>query len=147
MIEVGKIEDVGRMVELGRMMHAESSYRDIPYSREKVFALLTRLMLSDGVVFVSRQNGEIVGGIAGGVTEHWFSEEKVGYEHALFMAPSARHGIAAVRLLRALKTWCASQGAKTLRLGITTGVHVEATARLYRSQGAQDAGLFFVMEI
>ena len=147
MIEVGKIEDVGRMVELGEVMHAESSYRDIPYSRSKVAALLTGLMVRDGVVFVARRNGKIVGGIAGGVTEHWFSEEKVGYEHALFMEPESRSGITAIRLLNALKVWCASQGAKTLRLGITTGVHVEATARLYRSQGAQDAGLFFVMEI
>jgi len=147
MIEVGKIEDVDRMVELGALMHAESDYRSIPYDRYKVSALLRRLMTQDGVVFVVRQGGEIVGGIAGGVTEYWFSEEKVGYEHALFMRPDTRNGIMAIRLIKALKAWCKLQGAKELRMGITTGVHVEATARLYRSQGAKDAGLFFVMEL
>ena len=147
MIEVAKLEDVARIVDLGEMLHQESTYRTIPYSRSKVATLMTKLIMADGVVFVSKKNGVIVGGIAGGVTEHWFSEEHVGFEYSFFLEPGARHGITAMRLMRAFSTWCRMQGAKSLRMGITTGINYESTKRLYLSMGFKFDGALFVLEL
>lgn len=147
MIEVAKLEDVIRIVDLGELLHQESTYRGIPYSRPKVAILMTKLIAEDGVVFVAKKDGVIVGGIAGGVTEHWFSDEKVGFEYSFFLAKEARNGITAIRLIRAFASWCSLRGAKAMKMGITTGINAERTAEFYRSLGMKDDGVLFQMEL
>lgn len=147
MIAAAKLEDVIRIVDLGEMLHQESTYRDIPYSRQKVAALMTKLIAEDGVVFVSKKDGVVVGGIAGGVTPYWFSDELVGYEYSFFLEPGSRHGISALKLINAFKAWCKARGAKRLRMGITTGINADGTARFYRMAGFSDAGALFETEL
>lgn len=148
MIRPATLSDIPRIVDLGEMLHAESEYRSIPFSRSKVAKLMTALIVRDGVVFLAEKDGVVIGGIAGGVTEHWFSDtELVGFEYSFFLEPSGRHGITAARLIRAFKAWCKAKGAKQARMGITTGINVEGTAKFYRSQGFVDAGLLFTVEL
>ena len=147
MIRPAQLADVARIAEIGEALHQESTYRAIPYSREKVVGLMRSLIQGDGVVFVAEKNGQIVGGIAGGVTAHWFSDELTGFEYSFFVLPEHRHGLVAMKLLLAMKAWCTAKGAKTLRIGITTGINVEGTARFYRHMGFRDAGNLFEMEL
>lgn len=147
MIRPAQMADTARIVEIGEAMHQESAYRSIPYSRDKVLGLMRSMIQGAGVVFVAEKGGEIVGGIAGGVSAHWFGDELYGYELGLFVLPEHRHGLVAMKLLLAWKNWCKEQGARSLRMGITTGVNVEGTARFYRHMGFQDAGNLFHMEI
>lgn len=148
MIEVATIEDVPRLVDLGAVMHAESPrFREQPFSRVKVAQTLVGLIQGRGVVFVARRDGQIVGGMAGGVAPNWFNDELQGFELAVFLAPEARHGLTAMRLVRAFFLWCRARGARHVRMGITTGVHTDSTARFYRALGMQDAGVFFDMDL
>lgn len=146
-VEVATSEDAPRLAELGELLHDTSSYAGIPYNREKVEALMRSLADGAGVVFVVRRDGVIVGGIAGSVTEHWFSEEKLGFEYSFFIEPSARHGITASKLVAAFTTWCRLRGAKKVRMGITTGINEQGTAGLYRLLGFKDAGALFQLEV
>lgn len=147
MIRPAQISDVSTIVEIGAVLHCTSAYRDIPYNRAKVAILMESLINGGGVVFVAERAGQILGGIAGGVTEHWFSDELVGFEYSFFILPEARHGVIAIKLILAMKAWCKAKGAKTLRLGITTGINVEGTARFYRHMGFTDAGNLFEGEL
>jgi len=147
MIRPATMADTMRIVEIGEALHRESTYRDIPYCRDKVIALMRSLIQGGGVVFVAEKGGEVVGGIAGGVTSHWFSDELTGFEYSFFVLPEHRHGLVAMKLLLAMKAWCTSKGARTLRIGITTGINVEGTARFYRHMGFRDAGNLFEMEL
>jgi hypothetical protein len=141
MIRPATLADITRLVDLGELMHAESpNYRDIPFSRTKVATLLTLLITRDGVVFVSEKDGVVVGGIAGGVTEYWFSLEKFGFEYAFFLAQEARHGITAVRLQRAFKAWCRLQGVKRFIMGTSTGIATEGTAKFFEAVGMELTG-------
>ena len=47
------------------------------------------------------------------------------------------------RLLDNYIAWARTRGADLIQLGITTGVHVEATTRLYESAGFLPAGPLF----
>lgn len=143
MIRAAHLSDVPRIVEIGESLHRESTYQAIPYSTPKVGALMRSLINGGGAVFVAEQGGEVVGGIAGGVTAHWFSDELTGFEYSFFILPELRHGLVAMKLLLAMKAWCTAKGAKTLRIGITTGINVEGTARFYRYMGFEDAGQLF----
>ena len=143
MIRAAHLSDVPRIVEIGESLHRESTYQAIPYSTSKVGALMRSLIQGAGVVFVAEKDGQIVGGIAGGVTAHWFSDELTGFEYSFFILPEHRHGLVAMKLLLSMKAWCTAKGAKTLGIGITTGINVEGTARFYRYMGFEDAGQLF----
>lgn len=124
MIRPATLADIVCLVDLGELMHAESpNYCGIPFSRQKVARLLTLLITQDGVVFVSEKDGVVVGGIAGGIAEYWFSLEKFGFEYAFFLAKEARHGVSAVRLQRAFKSWCGLKSVKRFTMGIQVLVY------------------------
>lgn len=146
-VEVATADDAPEIAALGRLLHDTSSYAAIPYNEAKVEALMRLLAGGTGVVFVVRKDGRIVGGIAGAVTAHWFSDELLGFEYSFFIEPDSRHGVTAVRLVNAFTGWCRLRGAKQVRMGITTGINEQGTAGLYRLIGFKDAGSLFKLEL
>lgn len=139
MIRQATIEDIPRLIELGRMMHAESRYAALDYAPQKVDALLQRL-IADGFMVVAQSGERVVGGFAGMISEHWFSHDLIAADLALFIEPDARGGMTAPRLVRAFRDWARGRGAKLIHAGITTGVHEEETARLYEALGGRKCG-------
>lgn len=147
MIRAGTPADIPRILELGRMLHAISSFRDIPFDSEKVAATMRALMDGAGVVFVAERQGVVVGGLAGGITEYFFSREKLGFDYSFFIEPSHRHGITALKLIRALEIWCKARGAITLQLGISTGLNVDGLSKFYELAGFSNVGPMFKKEL
>jgi len=151
MLEAATLLDIPEVVELGRVMHAESDYRGEHYSPEKVGRLMASLAAGGGLLLVERSGGRIVGAVAGCVQPQWFGDDLIGLEYGVFVLPEVRASLSGgkvfLRLLRGLQHWCRAQGARRLRAGITTGVHLEITSALYRAQGFHDAGAFFEMEL
>lgn len=146
-IEVATPDDAAEIAALGQLLHDTSSYAEIPYRTEKVEALMRSLAGGAGVVFVVREEGAIVGGIAGAVAEWWFSDELHGYEFSFFVKATSRNAFTATKLISAFRIWCTRQGAKKVRLGITTGIHEESTGQFYRLLGFKDAGSLFQLEV
>lgn len=146
-VEVATPEDAAEIAALGRVLHDTSAYARVPYNEPKVEALMRSLAAGAGVVFVVRKDGAIVGGIAGGVAPWWFSDELHGYEYSFFIAPEHANGITAMRLMTSLRLWCKARGARVLRVGITTGIHQDKTAELYRLMGFREIGPLFEMEV
>lgn len=147
MIRPANYEDIPALVDLGAVMHQESRYRVLPYAPNKVFGLLANMIEKDtGLLIVAERNGQIVGGFMGLVVEHWFSNSLIATDFALFIHPDHRGGMTAARLLKAFVAWAKEQGAALITAGITTGVHTDATTRLYQSLGFEPAGIAFNME-
>ena len=96
---------------------------------------------------VAEVRGEVVGGMAGAVTEQWFSNDLIAYDYSIFVEPSRRNGVIAVRLIQTFQEWARIKGAKQIYMGIGTGVSVEGTTRLYESQGLRNIGPLLMMEI
>jgi len=137
--------DVATIVAIGEAMHDESRYRDpLPWCAPKVTGLLDWLLASDdGLVLVAEAGGAIVGGFLGMVEDHWCSRARVATDFALYVVPEHRGSTVAARLLGAYITWARDRGAVLVQAGITTGVHVEATSRLYERMGFQRVGNLF----
>lgn len=146
MIRIATLEDIPRIVELGQAMHAESNYATIPYVEEKVAASVAEF-IQHGVVFVAENDGIVIGGIAGGIMEQWFSTEKTAFDYSFFIHPEFRRGATAIRLVTAFCEWAKALGAKTVRMGITTGVNVERTSKLYQALGFVEVGPLFQKEV
>jgi len=147
MIRPAKHSDVPRLIELGTLLHATSSYSTMNFCPDKSAAFLHELINGQGVVFVAEVRGEVVGGMAGAVTEQWFSNDLIAYDYSIFVEPSKRNGVIAVRLIQTFKEWARIKGAKQIYMGIGTGVSVEGTTRLYESQGLRNIGPLLMMEI
>lgn len=145
MIRPAEIEDIDRLVALGGLMHQESPrFSRMRYSPEKVQTMLYNMIGNQtGCALVAVKHDEIIGGILGVVYPHWFSEDLVAQDLALFVDPTKRGGIVAARLVRGFIDWAQQRKAKMIQLGITTGVHVEQTARLYSELGLSECGVLF----
>jgi len=147
MIRPAKHSDVPRLIELGTLLHATTSYSNMSFCPVKSAAFLHELINGHGVVFVAEVRGEVVGGMAGAVTDQWFSNDLIAYDYSVFVEPSKRNGVIAIRLIQAFKEWAKIKGAKQIYMGIGTGVSVEGTTRLYESQGLRNIGPLLMMEI
>lgn len=147
MIRPAKHSDVPRLIELGTLLHSTTSYSTMNFCPVKSATFLHELINGQGVVFVAEVRGEVVGGMAGGVIDQWFSNDLIAYDYSLFVEPSKRNGVIAVRLIQTFKEWAKLKGAKQIYMGIGTGVSVEGTTRLYESQGLRNIGPLLMMEI
>ena len=147
MIRPAKHSDVPRLIELGTLLHATTRYSTMSFCPDKSAAFLHELINGQGVVFVAEVRGEVVGGMAGAVTDQWFSNDLIAYDYSLFVEPSKRNGVIALRLIQSFKEWAKIKGAKQIYMGIGTGVSVEGTTRLYESQGLRNIGPLLMMEI
>ena len=144
MIRVATEADIQRIAELGCILHAESiEYRDITFDLGKVAETMLGLINGGGVIFLYESGGEVLGGIAGGMSEFWFSRERIAGDYSLFVHPDHRQGMIAVKLTLAFHSWAKLLGARRVQMGITTGINEEGTARLYQSLGMRHAGKLF----
>lgn len=140
------LADLDQLEELGKRMHAESPrFSRLTYNAGKVYSMLTTA-LHDPRYFLhvaEQDNGELAGGFAGIAMPHWCSDDEVACDLALFVEPGRRGGMAAVRLIKAFVAWAENRSAKQINLGISTGVHTEETAQLYRAIGLKQFGYLF----
>lgn len=144
MIRPATIADVPAMLALGQQMHDESRFDVLRWSARKVEALLhTCIASEDALALVAERDGAVIGGFIGFVGEHWCSEDRVAYDMALYIRSDRRGSIAGVRLLVAYREWAQSRGAVQITCGITTGVTLEATTRLYQAAGFVHVGHLF----
>ncbi|KAF1032963.1 MAG: hypothetical protein GAK37_00283 [Pseudomonas sp.] len=148
MIRPAKHSDVPRLVELATLLHATSNYSSMAFNAEKTGSFLHDLINGlGGVVFVAEIGGVVVGGMAGGITDQWFSNDLIAYDYSIFIEPAKRSGITATRLINTFEAWARIKGAKQLHMGIGTGINVEGTVRLYQSCGLNHFGPLMMKEL
>ena len=139
--------DVPRVYELSEGIFNESVYaRTCVYSPEKVAHLVTQVILPNPdrwFLHLAEKDGSIIGMYAGFLTEYYFSQDLMACDLALFVDPSKRGSIAAVRLIQAFEEWAFAQGAKEICPATSTMVAPERTASLYKLLGYDVVGNMF----
>lgn len=145
-LRAATLHDLDALHALGQAMHAESPrFSQLTYDAGKVDALL-RNAVHDSRYFTlvaAEEDGEIIGAFVGFMMEHWCSTDQVAQDISIFVRPDRRGGILAARLAKAFIYWAQDRGAKQIVLGISTGVKVEETAKLYKSLGLKQFGYLF----
>ncbi|EKT4105731.1 GNAT family N-acetyltransferase [Stenotrophomonas maltophilia] len=140
MIRPATHSDIGELLVLAEAMHAESSYSRFPFAPGKLAALFRALIDGAGCLFVAEDNGQAIGVAAGYCEEFWFADARVAGEYGIFVLPGHRGSRAGVELLRHYVAWCKAAGADLIQAGITTGVTLERTVKVYRSIGFEPTG-------
>jgi GNAT superfamily N-acetyltransferase len=144
-IRAASLRDLPQLVELGRVMHAESPrLGKLTLDELKLKATLAGLMSSaTGLLLVAEDEGKLIGGIAAVITEHWYSHDKMAYDLAVFVRPDKRGGILAARLINAYAAWARDHGAVITQIGISTGVNVDTTGAMLEHLGYTRSGLLY----
>jgi GNAT superfamily N-acetyltransferase len=142
MIRAATHADLPRLLELGRLMHAESHYARLMFDADTVQQTL-EMVLEKGFLFVHECDGRINAGMAAVITRSWFGPALIATDLALFVEPAARGGMAAPRLVKRYMEWAESSGADDVQLGVTTGVHAEKTGAFFERMGFYSVGGFY----
>lgn len=140
--------DVGAMIAIGRQLLAESPYfSKMPWSEARLITL-GRMGLSKGNpgLLMAERGGRLVGVAVVAAGEQFFSDTKLATVQFFYVHPDARGGLAAVKLLRALRHWSADAGAADLLLHVTTGIRMDKTDRFLRRMGFRQTGGNYVLE-
>lgn len=130
--------DIPALVELGRAMHAESpTHSRLSFNPAKVAQLLASMISKPltALVLVSETNDVIEGAALAHIEEHWFSNDLVAQEMAVYVVPEKRGTLRAARLVVGIDAWARAMGARMLQAGCTTGVAVNRTIELYEHLG------------
>jgi GNAT superfamily N-acetyltransferase len=133
-IRPATLADMDALIALGRQMHAEGTFRHVVLDEDKVRATFERLIAEHFLAVNDGPEG-IDGGLAGMLTEFWFSRERLACDLAFFVRPSRRGSIAAVRLVQAFVAWAQEQGAAEVSISQSSGVRIEETNRLLTGMG------------
>lgn len=139
-------EELPAIIALGRLMHAESWQRFEPYAPDRLHGTLTDI-LNHGFLWVHEIGGEIDGAMAGFVAECWYADVKIAGELGIYVRPSANGGIAAMRLIKQFIAWATERGAAEITLGITTGINIAETGRIYERLGFEHVGGNYKMRV
>jgi len=134
--------DFPTLIAMGREMRDESPrFARLGYSPERCHELLAGLSTSpQGLVLVAEQDGLIVGMLLGLASRHFFSDDITASELVVYVAPDARGGSAAVKLIRHFEAWAVEKGAADIVLGVSTEVHADRTAQFYERLGYLPSG-------
>ena len=148
-IQPAGLADADDLAWLGHRMQAESV---IGFPEIDPAAIETHLRLAaenpDRVFMaIARDDGFPVGLVNGVVGACAFSNELRACCDTLFVVPDFRGRYAGVRLLRSFDAWAAARGAKSIYLGISTGISPDRTARLLARLGYASLGQTFRKEI
>ena len=135
LIRTAEHGDLERLVHLGvRFLTTTPAYctllRPDP---ERLYVLLeTALTLGLGTVLVAEVDGEVVGGLVYVILPNPISGEATAEEIAWFVAPEHRTSSIGPRLLVAGESWCAANGATTIKMIAPAGSEV---GRFYARRG------------
>ena len=143
MIRMMELEDILDVMDLYELLHQESDWARWEMSEEKTYDVLRNCVESpDMWGMVAEFDGVIGGFMIGYATEHWLSPDKFAGDLTLYLATEYRGSSAAIKMLKAFEKWAfEEQEVKYIDLGVSTGIHAEATAAMYGRLGYENQGI------
>ena len=131
------LDDGSEGIRLSRLMHDESPrFRSHTMDIAKIGHLIIYLINSGGA-FVAEEDGQLVGMLAGIVSEDFFGPDKVATDLIVYMIPEKRASGAGLHMIKMFERWAISQGATEICLGVSTGINTERTVQVYERFGYQ----------
>ncbi|MDD9908154.1 MAG: hypothetical protein OXR62_00515 [Ahrensia sp.] len=136
---------------LCRKMHAQTIYRDIPFSNAKFDRAIARLRKSprNSVALVAELNGQLIGASWATAGEYFIGEGAVFTTVHFIGVDTQRCGrlLSAkvfLRLLKSLRAWSDTRNARHMMVHVTTGRDLASTDRLLTRAGMQMIGGCYV---
>lgn len=138
--------DITTILEMGKVMHDTTSYKDTDWCPLKVAELCINLIKQPHMqAWIAETSGEPVGMFFGIINEHYFGSTLKSNDLLLYVIPKHRSGSHAYRLVNAYIEWAQSNGVQReqIGLGITTEVGEESIDKFYIRMGFERTGRIY----
>lgn len=137
--------DISTLLDLSVKMHAEGSYRDIKFSKEKMENFLRKKINNTNslVIVWSTHTNQIFGFFIADIVEYFFSYEKVVLDTIFFIIKEKRKSIGAKLLLDSYIKWAKSNNVKEIVLSTTNDVEVEKIEKMYSKLDFTKSGVLY----
>ena len=134
-------EEIDGLIAIGRLLYRESAMAFLPFSEEKMRRLADYYFARPEThcVLIAEQAGEIIGLFAGYITQYLFNSERLAMNTFIYMRPDKR-GFASVKLIRAFEGWARDRGVRKIGVGMSAGIKVDRSARLFERLGYAAVG-------
>ena len=145
-IRTWKQEDIKDLIKLCEMMWAESKFRDIPFSEERLQKQFDYLLKNNfkGTGFIAIENDKIIGAMVIMLSKYFFSEEIFCFDLGLFIKPNKRGSVMLpIKLIKKSEAWAKSKGAIEFRPASSVGVRIDKVKKLYNFLKFETVGNVF----
>lgn len=150
-IRFAQLEDVPKLVEMGRRYHQLTRFRKFDYDAKKVEQTLSAVIqhkTGTHCFFVAqRDDGSLVGGLIGCIESHIFSDQPVATLIHYDVDPESRMSGAGYRLLLAFRKWAENRAAIEINAGVNSGVELQKMDRFLRKLGFELTGGNYSLKI
>ena len=141
-------QDIPILIKMGAALTNESpTFKQRGFNPDKAAQHFKWLLDGNGVIFMAMQDGQVVGGFAGGITTDWQSDHKLAFDYVMYVMPEHRNDGVAKELVKTFILWAKEMGADRINCGTATMVNTKQCAALYESLGFMPVGLFLEMEL
>lgn len=133
-------EDIAARVELNRRAHEEIG-DGLPFDDGMVRRFYERRVRKpEQCVLQAELKGEMIGGLTGQVAPHFHCPALGASLLGVYVLSEHRGSLAAVKLLHGFKRWAKERGAVRIYVGVTSGIDIARTDRLFRRLGFRMTG-------
>lgn len=151
LIRNAESKDIGRLVQFGFLIHAESKFSTLSFDPEKVRQTLENIIGSQNgthCCFIAEDSEEeLIGVFIGCVEEYFFSRSLMAHSILIFVHPKWRGSAAALKFIHAFRNWAINRGALELCIGVASGVTIGRTDKFLRRLGFSITGGNYSMVI
>jgi N-acetylglutamate synthase-like GNAT family acetyltransferase len=142
------IDDIPVLIDLLTQFHSEGFYQNVRLDPLKLEAFLRRSITDPHFAnFVWSSAETIQGLIVGHITTYFFSDEPAAYDLGFYIRPSRRGAILAYKLWEHFSNWAKDAGAKTLWIGVSSGIDPDRAERFFKGIGMSRAGALYYLKL
>jgi len=136
--------DFAPMLRMASLMHQESPvYKDLTLDEAKLLDLCHLAVAHPElatILVATHSDGRIIGMLGAVATQEYFGPDTTTCDLFLYVLPEHRGSMAALRLIKKYQKWAEDLGATRINLGITTGLFLKETGRLFEAAGFTHSG-------
>jgi len=150
-IRMAEQEDVPVFVEMARLFHANTRFRDYEYNPELVAQHLQAVVENPRgkyCFFVAENSeGNPVGGLIACLENHFFSNQLVASIIHYDVLPEFRMGGAGLKLITAFKKWAENRNVFEISAGVNSGENLDKMDGFLRKLGFVHIGGNYAMKL
>lgn len=140
--------DLPQIMSLAREMHAETSFSTLSFSDSKAATeVMSCIMNPNTFVCVAEDQGQVVGMIAAYLSQPYFSDDLVVYDHIWFVGKAGRGSLVGSRMLKHVAEWGRLCGAKAVFVTLGSDVSQERVGKLVEKLGYRRLGGYYRKDI
>ena len=141
-------DDLDQLMHLAREMHAETSFSSLSFNASKAATEVMDCILNPNMfVCVAEKDGRILGLVAAFLSQPYFSDDTVVYDHIWYVSKDGRNGLAGPRLLNHVAEWARLAGAKAVFVTLGSDVSKDRVGKLVERLGYRHLGGYYRKDI